>query len=116
MSYRVKQINEQLLSELAMLVRENVIMKEGLITLTSAHASPDLRYAKIFISVMPEKFTGTALSLLRKNNVLFRKELTERLSLKFIPKLVWAVDEKIRYSMAIDEVLRQIREEDEKTD
>lgn len=87
-------------------------MKEGLITLTSVHTSPDLRYAKIFISVLPENHTGTALALLRKQSKDYTKALKDKLDLKYIPRLNWAVDEKIRYSLEIDEVLRQIKEID----
>ncbi len=113
MSHRIKQINEQLLMELAMLQREFAPLPEGLITFTSVRTSPDLRYAGIYISVLPEKYTGTALALLRKHNKDFREGLRERLNLKFIPRLVWKVDEKIRYSLEIDEVLKKIREEEE---
>jgi ribosome-binding factor A len=112
MSHRIKQINEQLLSELAALVSELVIMPEGLITLTAVQTSPDLRYARIFISVLPENHSGTALAMLRKLNKEFNKALRNKLSIKNIPKLNWAIDEKIRYTLEIDEVLRKIREEE----
>jgi ribosome-binding factor A len=111
MSHRVKQINEQLLAELAMLVSEHVEFKEGLITLTSVDTSPDLKQAKICISVLPEKLTGSALTEIRKHNSDFNKILKQRLHIKFIPKLRWNIDEKIKYMLEIDDVLRQIEEE-----
>jgi ribosome-binding factor A len=111
MSFRVKQINEMLLSELAMLVSENVIFKDGLITLTAVDTSPDLRQAKITISVLPESQTGSALKELRKHNSEFNKILKQRLRLKFVPKFFWNIDEKIMHMLEIDEVLKQIEAE-----
>ncbi len=112
MSYRIKQINEQLLSELAQLVAEHVVFKDGLITVTSVKTSPDLRQAKICISVLPEKQTGSALTEIRKYNKDFTKFLKQKLNLKFIPKLIWHMDEKIKYMNEIDEVLLQIKKEE----
>ncbi len=111
MSFRIKQINEQLLSLLAQLVSEEVIFEKGLITLTAVVASPDLRQAKIYISVLPDSKTGSALKILRTYNADFNKILKQRLSLKHIPRLIWRMDEKIKYMNEIDDVLRQIDKE-----
>ncbi len=112
MSFRIKQVNEQLLSELAQLVRENVIFKEGLITVTRVNTSPNLRQARICISVLPENKTGSALTEIRKHNKSFNKLLKQKLNLKFIPRLIWHMDEKIKYMNEIDEVLLKIKEEE----
>lgn len=113
MSFRVKQINEQLLAETAAWVTENVVFKDGLITLTAANTSPDLRQSKIYISVLPDNRTGSALTELRKHSKSIRAILKQRLNLKYIPKLVWKMDEKIKYMNEIDDVLRQIQDERE---
>ena len=111
MSFRIKQVNEQLLSELAQLVREQVVFKDGLVTVTRINTSPNLRQAKVYISVLPDNKTGSALAEIRKHNNDFLKYLKTRLSLKYIPKLIWKMDEKIKYMNEIDEVLMKIKEE-----
>ena len=113
MSFRIKQINEQLLSELAQLVVENVVFKDGLITVTRVNTSPNLRQTKVCISVLPENKTGSALTEIRKHNKDFNKILKQKLNLKFIPRLIWHMDEKIKYMNEIDEVLMQIEKEKE---
>ena len=115
MSYRIKQINEQLISDLAMIVTEHVPFRDGLITITAVKTSPDLKNAKVFISVIPEKVTGTALKLLRKNIKLISQELKQKVHMKYVPRLSFHMDEKIKYMNEIDAVLRQI-EEDKKDD
>lgn len=115
MSHRIKQINEQLLGELAMLVTENVIFREGLITLTAVDTSPNLSQSKVYISVLPEGKTGSALTELRKHSTQFNKSLKSRLNLKKIPRLIWQMDEKIKHMNDIDEVLRQIEDEKKST-
>lgn len=113
MSFRIKQVNEQLLSELAQLVVENIIFREGLITVTRVDTSSNLRQAKVYISVLPENKTGSALTEIRKYNKDFNKILKQKLNLKFIPRLIWHMDEKIKYMNEIDEVLMQIKKEEE---
>lgn len=106
---RVDKINELLRWELANLITKEIPMTNGLITITHVDCSPDLKNAKISISVLPEKFTGTALKKLRQTNSLFSKELKNKLKMKFIPKFNWIVDPQERYAIEIEKSLKEIR-------
>ncbi|PLX26849.1 30S ribosome-binding factor RbfA [Candidatus Parcubacteria bacterium] len=112
MSFRIKQINEQLRNDLAMLISEVAPFKDGLITITNVKTSPDLKNAKIYISVIPENHTGSALKVLRKNIKLLTSELRQKVHMKYIPRLSFHMDEKIKYMNEIDDVLRKIEKED----
>ena len=83
---RLEKINEQLKRELSGLINRDIPMDEGLITITYVKCSPDLRYAKVAVSILPDKLYGSALKKLKKNTAPFSKELKKKLSLKFIPK------------------------------
>lgn len=112
MSRRIEQINELLRRELAMLIAGHIdIGLSGLITVIEVKTSPDLRYAKISISVLPENKTGSALRELRKSNSYFSGELKKKISFKFMPKFNWVIDANERYAAEIDRVIDGLNEE-----
>jgi len=102
------QINELLRAELAQLIEERLELPGTLITVTRVDCSPDLSYAKISISVLPEKFTGSALEQLRKNTSFFAKILLKKTRLRHIPRLNWHVDDTEVKAAEIDELFKQL--------
>lgn len=106
---RIDQVNELLKSELARLVEEHVNLNNGLITVTYVDCSPDLKYAKIGISVLPEKMFGTALNELKKNNSHFAQALRKKTRLRQVPHFNWQVDDTEMKAAEIDEILKGIR-------
>jgi ribosome-binding factor A len=103
------QINELLRAELAQLIEQRLELPGTLITVTKVESSPDLNYAKISISVLPEKFTGTALELLRKNTGAFSKALLKKTRLRHIPRFNWHVDDTEMRAAEIDELFKQLK-------
>lgn len=110
MSQRVLQINELLKSEIANLVSRDIFLENGLITITYVDCSPDLKNAKIGISVLPEHLSGSALRLLRSHSKRFSQNLKKRINLKFIPKFTWEIDKQQRYANEIDRVIMDINQ------
>lgn len=109
---RIDQINEVLRAELATLISRESPVMGGLITILRVKCSPDLRYAKIFISVLPEGMSGSALEGLRRNNSSYSGVLKKKLNLKFIPKFNWVIDQQERYAISIDKALGEIYQEE----
>lgn len=113
MSHRLEQINEQLRGELAILISQHIPMDTaGLITIIWVKCSPDLRYAKVSISVLPENMSGSALKALKSHSSIFSNSLRKRLDLKFIPKFHWAIDDQERYAVEMDKVFREMEQEE----
>lgn len=110
MSHRVEQVNELIRAELANMLVRHMPATDHLTTITYVECSPDLRYAKIFISVLPETMSGTALKNLRHANRLFTDGLKKKLKMKFIPKLNWQIDAGERYAAKIDEVFKHLND------
>ena len=76
---RIDRINELLKSELANLINREIPLDGGLITVSYVDTSPDLRNAKVGISVIPNNVTGTALKNVKNNRNYFSKELKNQL-------------------------------------
>ncbi len=103
------QINELLRAELAHLIKERLELPDVLITVAQVSCSEDLNHAKVLVSILPEKFTGTALEQLRKHTSEFAKALLKKTRLRHIPRLNWQVDDTEIKAAQIDEVFKQLR-------
>ena len=112
MSHRIAQINSLLQSEIAVFLSREVYSDDYLATITYVNCSPDLKQAKIGVSVLPEKFLGTALKTIRKHSSHLNKYLKKKLNLKFIPKLIWQADDREIAAASLDDIIKKIHEED----
>jgi ribosome-binding factor A len=74
------------------------------VSITQVSTSPDLRHAKVFVSVMgSEEEKRDTMVGLRSATPFVRRELGSRLALRFIPELRFMLDESIEEG---DRVLR----------
>lgn len=82
---------------------------QGLISVTKVDVSKDLRYAKIFLSVYGDEETKqNILEALTHAEGFIKRELANRVRLKFLPKLNFKLDESIEYSIHISKILKDI--------
>jgi ribosome-binding factor A len=117
MSDRIKKINELLKHELGGLISRELPFDEyGLITITGVKCSPDLKHAKVLVSVLPENQSGTALKGLRRSSSSFSGELKKKLNMKFIPRFNWQIDSLERHAADINNLIAKINEGEENED
>lgn len=105
---RMDQVNELLKNELGILITREIMMEDGLITIIRVDCSPNLQHAAIYISVLPNSISGTALKNLRQHNSIFSKTLRKKLNLRTIPKLNWKIDAGERYAAEINDAITEI--------
>ncbi|MFA5114501.1 MAG: 30S ribosome-binding factor RbfA [Candidatus Omnitrophota bacterium] len=86
----------------------------GFITITRVDLTPDLRYARIFYSVLggDEEYVRTREALDSALGFI-RRMIGQRIRLRFTPELVFKEDRSSEYSIKIEEVLNEIRGLDE---
>ncbi len=108
---RTQQVNETLLKDIANYISREISVEGCLITITRVECSSDFKSAKIGISVLPEKFFGSALEALRKNNSLISEYLRKKTSFRRIPKFSWYIDETEMHAAEIDKIFDQIANE-----
>ncbi len=104
---RIQRINELLKSELADLINKEIPLDEALITVSYVDCAPDLKSAKIGISIFPNNRTGSAIKAVRKKARYFRAILKKKLNLKIIPKLRILIDDRERHVDEIEEILKK---------
>jgi ribosome-binding factor A len=105
MSQRTERLDSQIRGELMELVqREMSDPRIGFATITSVETSPDLRHARVWVSVLgTDEEREDSLEALRAATPWFRRRLGQRLRLRRVPELAIHLDRSIESG---DRVLR----------
>ncbi len=98
-SNRIGRINEEIQKELSSAIRnlKDPRVQNTMISITHVEATPDLRYAKVYVSFLQENLAADALKGLKSAGGYLRRELGRELQLRYTPELVWALDDSITY-------------------
>ena len=78
----------------------------GLISVTAVDTTPDLRYAKIYISVLDKSDCAQVLKGLKSASGYLRRELGHALQLRYTPELTFVRDDSIDQGAHILDMLR----------
>lgn len=112
---RVEKVQEFIKQEVS-----NIILQElkdpriGFVTVTRVEVSSDLRYAKIYLSLMGSEEQKTATwEGLQHSLGYIRSEIGKRIRLRFTPELSLHRDESLLYSARINELLQKVKREEE---
>jgi len=82
----------------------------GFATVTEVRMTPDLKQAKIYVSVMGTEAEQTlTIKGLAAAAGFIRHELSERLQLRRAPELLFVLDRSEEYGQHIDELLRRTK-------
>jgi len=111
MPRRIEQLNEQIRNEMANLINKELPIDNGLITISYVDCSPDLKQAKIIVSILPVNRTGSLLEKLRKHSNYFNQVLRKKLKIRQIPRFHWAVDRTEEKAVELEKIFKQIAEE-----
>ncbi len=114
MSRRAERVGDLIREEVSDLIRRDIDdprLKSGaLISITDVEVTDDLRFAKIFVTVMgSDEQTKDAFAALKHAEAFLRKELGPRLRLRFLPEIHFFPDNSIKVGARVDELLRQLK-------
>ena len=115
MSQRTERIDELLRQEIGEIVaREVQDPRVGFVTITSVETAPDLRHAKVWVSVIgqPDERDATVAAL-RRAMPFVRHELGTRLRLKRIPDLHVQLDDTAERGTRILQLLTELERGEE---
>ena len=99
-SNRIGRINEEIQRELSSLFRtlKDPRVQSGMVTITHVDTTSDLRYSRIYVSVLQKTLEKDVL-----------RELGASMSLRYTPELQFIADDSIEYGAHILELLRDPR-------
>lgn len=108
---RQQKVARQIQRDIAdILQREGAHLVQGvLVTVTTVRISPDLGYAKVYVSIFPYEQHTAVLDKLEENNWFIRRQLGLRIrnQLKVVPELQFFIDDSLEYIEQIDEALKR---------
>lgn len=109
-SNRMDKINEELKKELSIIIDNNLKNPHitGMISVTKVKTSPDLRYARVYISLLNSKNVKETLDGLKSASGFMRSELARRVNLRYTPELRFEIDDSMEYGARIENILKEI--------
>ncbi len=111
MTRRTRQVGEMLRQELSDIIRREVKdPRIGFMSITSVEVPPDLRSARVYISVLgTDQERSDTLDALRSAAKFIRFHLKPRLRMRQIPDLDFRDDRSMEYAQQISATLREIK-------
>ena len=104
--YRQGRINDEVQKEMAMIVREikDPRVSGKMICVTAAEVTPDLKFAKIYYSVMGGDKKEVAQGLKAASGFI-RRQIAQKLNLRITPELTFVEDTSIAYGAKIEKII-----------
>ena len=115
-SNRIGRINEEIQRDLSAQIRrlkDPRVSQVGMVSITRVDTTGDLRYARVYVSVLDKSQEKDVLKGLTSAAGFLRRELGSSLRLRYTPELQFIADDSIAYGAHILEVLRQVERQDE---
>jgi len=109
-STRQKKVSRLVQKEIAeIFLRKGIEYAPGkLISITKVRMSPDLSFAKIFISIFPSENHDVVLKSIQEHSHKIRFELGQKVGkqLRIVPEIAFNIDDSLDYIEKIDKLLK----------
>lgn len=105
---RIGRINEEIQKELSAQLRslKDPRVQGGMVTITRVDTTSDLRYARVFVSVLDKAQEKDVVKGLKSAAGYLRRELGAALRLRYTPELQFVADDSIEHGARILSMLR----------
>ena len=109
-SNRMSKIDEELKKEISSIISLELKNPHltGLISVSKVKTTPDLKYARVYVTMINEKSKKENLSILKQSSGYIRSAIAKKINLRYTPELVFEFDDSLEYGSRIDEILKVI--------
>ena len=109
-SNKLARTNDDIQFVISKLLREvkDPRVQQGMISVTRVETTGDLRYSKIWLSVLGMKDEKEFRRGLRSASGYLRRELGNSMKLRYTPELIFEIDHSIEYGAHINEVINSL--------
>ena len=114
---KIQRLNHTFMEEIS-----NILMTEikdediKFVTITDCHVTNDLSYAKVYYTVLDESKKESTQKALKNASGFIRRELMDRVDIRYVPELEFIFDESIEYGKKIENIIEKIHEEEINSD
>lgn len=122
MSIRQEKFGKLIQKELAEVFTQNrsELLNNAFITISNVSVSPDLGYAKVYLSFFntQNQSKEELLRIVELQKVPIRKELAARIrkQVRVIPELQFLIDDSLDYVFKMEKIFNEIKKKDEEND
>ncbi len=108
-AHRIDRINEEIKKELSVIVpRLKDPRIPSLLSVTAVEVTPDLKFAKVYVSLFGYENVKDALKGLNSSAGYIRKEIAGTLKLRSIPEFNFVFDNSIEHGLKISKILNHL--------
>lgn len=107
---RLGRIEEEYRKELSQIISYELKNPNvtGMISVTKVKVTNDLKYAKVYVSILNAKNLKDTLAALKKSSGFIRSELARKINLRNTPEIIFELDDSLEYGAKIDSILKKI--------
>lgn len=118
MKIKFERINSELQKQISKIIAEEIKdpRLQGVLTsVTKVSTTPDLKYATVYVSLFSadKDKCAEAFGVIKSASVFIRNMLKDRVKVRLLPELNFVLDETEERSAKIDELLAEIKRQDE---
>ncbi len=115
MSQRSNKVAEELRKIISMIFLEDLNdPRVGFLTVTRIELTADLRFARVFYSVLgSEEQKASTIEALEENISFIKHLAVQRINMKYAMDMKFELDKSIEHSFQIDDILKKIKKEKE---
>jgi len=111
---RVARMREEVIKDTSDILRKMKDPRLGFVTVTGAEVTTDMRYVKIFVSVLGEEdAVERSMEALASGAGFVRSEIGKRIRLRHTPEITFRLDRSVQQGARIDQLLADIRRDEE---
>jgi ribosome-binding factor A len=109
---RQRKVAELLHEEISQLIQYGTQdPRIGFVTVTGVDVTPDLRLARVYVTVLGDKADAkSTLEGLNNAKGYFRRQLGQSISLRYIPEIVFKLDTSLEQGMHIEHLLDSLED------
>ena len=115
---RLGRIDEEYKKEISQIISYQLKNPNvtGLISVTKVKVTNDLKYAKVYVSIINSKNLKETMEGLKNSSGFIRSELARKINLRNTPEILFELDDSLEYGAKIDSILKEImpKKEEEK--
>ncbi len=109
-SNKIQRVNEDIQMTLSGLLRnvKDPRVQQGMISITAVDTTGDLKYCKVYLSVLGLQSEKEFLKGLKSASGWLRRELGASLKLRAVPELIFQLDKSIEHGAHINKILNSL--------
>ena len=110
---RLGRVNEELMKAISHIITYELKNPDvtGMISVTRVKVTPDLKYAKIYVSILNSKNIKKTMEGLKESAGFIRSQVAKTINLRITPELIFEIDDSLEYGEKIEKILKELKNE-----